>query len=176
MRSNSRFQCLKWILEKFSTILHSQFNFHTMPVTPSNRKRISLPESIFRAGKGFNLLLPCFLNWTNNLLRVTSKKIFQKRKKIFLPYYPNRKKMFLPYFPKQEKDFLTLFSEPDKDCLQCSWWPSSLPAQSWIHWTTRWSPTGNLLLDGTFYQTFYSFSLKLIPHLPSPHSSICRRV
>ena len=26
--------CLKWILKKFSTLLHSRFNYHTLPVTP----------------------------------------------------------------------------------------------------------------------------------------------
>ena len=30
------FMCLKWILENLSTILHSQFNYHTLPVTPFN--------------------------------------------------------------------------------------------------------------------------------------------
>ena len=29
-----RFICLKWILKRFSTILHTQFNHHTLPVTP----------------------------------------------------------------------------------------------------------------------------------------------
>ena len=28
------FRCLKWILKNFSTTLHSQFNYHTYPVTP----------------------------------------------------------------------------------------------------------------------------------------------
>ena len=27
-------KCLKWILKNFSSILHSQFNYHTLPVTP----------------------------------------------------------------------------------------------------------------------------------------------
>ena len=30
------FLCLKWILNKFFTILNSQFNYHTLPVTPFN--------------------------------------------------------------------------------------------------------------------------------------------
>ena len=32
--SLKRFLCLKWILKLFSTILHSQFKYHTLPVTP----------------------------------------------------------------------------------------------------------------------------------------------
>ena len=32
--SLKRFLCLKWILKIFSTILHSQFKYHTLPVTP----------------------------------------------------------------------------------------------------------------------------------------------
>ena len=35
--SLKRFICLKLILENFSTILHSQFNYHTSPVTPFNK-------------------------------------------------------------------------------------------------------------------------------------------
>ena len=35
-RSLKRFICLKWILESFSTVLQSQFNPHTLPVTPFN--------------------------------------------------------------------------------------------------------------------------------------------
>ena len=34
--SLKRFICLKWIIKNFSTILNSQFNYHTLPVTPFN--------------------------------------------------------------------------------------------------------------------------------------------
>ena len=34
--SLKRFSCLNWIPKKFSTILHSQFNYQTLPVTPFN--------------------------------------------------------------------------------------------------------------------------------------------
>ena len=34
--SLKRFLYLKWILKNFSTILHSQFNYHTLPVPPFN--------------------------------------------------------------------------------------------------------------------------------------------
>jgi len=34
--SYKRFICLKWILQNYSTILYSQFNYHSLPVTPLN--------------------------------------------------------------------------------------------------------------------------------------------
>ena len=39
--SLKRFKCLKWILKHFFTILHSQFNYHTLPVTPFNSFHLS---------------------------------------------------------------------------------------------------------------------------------------
>ena len=41
-RQCKRFICLKWVLNKMSTILHTQFNHHTLPVTPFK------PVPIFR--------------------------------------------------------------------------------------------------------------------------------
>ena len=35
-RSLKHFICLKWILKKFSTTLHSQFDYHALPITPFN--------------------------------------------------------------------------------------------------------------------------------------------
>jgi len=35
-KSLKRLICLKRIVKNFSTILHSQFNYHTLPVTPFN--------------------------------------------------------------------------------------------------------------------------------------------
>ena len=54
--SLKQFICLKLILKNFSTILHSQFNGHTLPVTPFNTVEVVTRKQL---GHFENSKLPC---------------------------------------------------------------------------------------------------------------------